>query len=363
MIGVVGGGQLGRMLALAGLRLGERFCFLDPSPDACAGHVGELVEGGFDDPAALDRLASRSDLVTFEFENVPSRSLQRLAARAPVYPPPEALDVAQDRLSEKLLFSKLGVPVAPFAAVDSRAQLLDALDDIGLPALAKTRREGYDGKGQRRIDERNDAERAWGDLGGVPLLVEKVVDFDRELSVIAVRDREGQIAFYPLVENHHSGGILRLSLTPAPHVDDDQRERAEAYARAILEALDYVGVMTLELFEADGTLYANEIAPRVHNSGHATIEGSVTSQFENHLRAGLGLPLGSTQPVGAAAMLNLIGELPDLRNVLTMPDAHIHLYDKEPRPGRKLGHITIVRKDLASARAALASLRPSSHTS
>jgi 5-(carboxyamino)imidazole ribonucleotide synthase len=325
VVGCIGGGQLGRMLALAGAPLGLRMRFLDPAPDACAGAVGELVVGAFDDPACLDRLADGADVVTFEFENVPVEAARRVA----VVPDMRALELGQDRLVEKELFRRLGIGTAPFGT----------LEDVGVPALVKSRRLGYDGKGQRTVDSP-------GEIIGENELVEGIVPFDRELSIVAVRGRDGATAFYPLTENEHRGGILATSRAPASGADALQGE-AEEIARRLLDELGYVGVLAVELFEVGGRLLANEFAPRVHNTGHWTIEGSVTSQFENHLRAILGLPLGPTEALGSAILVNLVGAVPPLEELLAVRGAHVHVYGKEPRPGRKLGHVTIVDADPA----------------
>jgi len=339
-IGVLGAGQLGRMLALAGYPLGHGFVFLDPAPEALCG-LGSHVVAPADDERALAELASQVDLVTYEFENVPVASARTLAARVPVYPSPAALEVSQDRFVEKTLFTRLGIPTAPFAAVDSRDALDRAVAGIGLPAVLKTRRLGYDGKGQVVLRARGEADDAWSALGGVPCIVEGFVPFARELSILAVRGRDAATTTYPLVENRHAGGILRRSLSPAPGVTSALAADAERFARALLEHLSYVGVLALELFEVDGRLLANEMAPRVHNSGHWTIEGAETSQFENHVRAITGAPLGSTAPIGCTAMLNLIGGWPEPSAVLAVPGAHLHLYGKAARPGRKVGHVTV----------------------
>ncbi|WP_038056010.1 5-(carboxyamino)imidazole ribonucleotide synthase [Thermus amyloliquefaciens] len=349
-LGILGGGQLGRMLALAGYPLGLAFRFLDPSPEACAGQVGELVAGDYLDGEALARFAEGLDLVTYEFENVPVEAAQRLAERLPVFPPPKALEIAQDRLAEKAFMQSLGVPTPPFRKVDTLEELREGLEALGLPALLKARRGGYDGKGQALVRSREEAERAFAQLGGKGLILEGFVPFDRELSMLAVRGLRGEVAFYPLVENRHRGGILRLSLAPAPGLSPRLQEKAVGYARRALEALGYVGVLALELFQVGEELLFNEMAPRVHNSGHWTIEGAETSQFENHLRALLGLPLGSTAPRGYSAMANLIGVEPDFAQVLALPGAHLHWYGKGVRPGRKVGHITLRRdtwEDLA----------------
>ena len=345
-IGVLGGGQLGRMMALAGYPLGIGLRFLDPAVDAPAGQVAEHVIGEYGDHGALEWFAQGLDAITYEFENVPVEAARYLAERVAVFPPPEALSVSQDRVVEKTFFRDKDIPTAPFAAVNGRDELSAALGEIGLPAVLKTCRMGYDGKGQVVLRGMEDAEAAWNALGAHPLILEGFVPFERELSIIGVRDKTGNTAFYPLVENHHREGILRLSIAPAPDLTPQLQAEAVGYAKRILEALEYVGVLAVELFQVDGGLLANEMAPRVHNSGHWTIEGADTSQFENHLRAVAGLPLGSTAAVGCSAMLNLIGSLPDEKRVLSVPGAHLHLYGKAPRPGRKLGHITLRANDV-----------------
>jgi 5-(carboxyamino)imidazole ribonucleotide synthase len=340
-IGVLGGGQLGRMLALAGYPLGLHFRFLDPTPEAPAEQVAERLAAGLDDAAALERFTAGLGLVTYEFENVPVELARRLQEVVPVYPPPAALEASQDRLNEKTLFRRLGLPTAPFAPVDSAADLRRAVAEIGCPAILKTRRFGYDGKGQHRIQTAADVDAAWQALGGVPAILEGFVAFKRELSQLAVRGRDGSVVFYPLVENHHAEGILRLSLAPAPNVTPALASLAAEYARRVLAELNYVGVLALELFQQGDGLLVNEMAPRVHNSGHWTIEGARTSQFENHLRAVLGWPLGAAEALCPCAMLNLIGTTPEPCGVLAVPDAHLHLYGKRPRPRRKLGHVTV----------------------
>jgi 5-(carboxyamino)imidazole ribonucleotide synthase len=341
-VGVLGGGQLGRMLALAGYPLGLQFRFLDPSLDAPAAHLAEHIVGGYEDPALLDRFASGLDLITYEFENVPVATARHLAERVPIYPPPGALEVSQDRLTEKTFFNSLGIPTPRFAAVDSLEALQQACEVIGLPAVLKTRRMGYDGKGQNVLKEPGDIAAAWEALGGQPLILEGFVSFRRELSILAVRSTKGEQRCYPLVENQHVDGILRLSRAPAPGLTSGLEEKARDYAYRVLDALNYVGVLAIELFEVGDELLANEMAPRVHNSGHWTIEGAETSQFENHLRAIIGMPLGLPACVSRSAMLNIIGKIPDVEQVLAVPGAHLHLYGKEPRLGRKLGHVTIL---------------------
>jgi len=345
LIGLLGGGQLGRMLALAGSTLGLRFRALDHNAEAPVRTVAELITAEFDDLNALERFAEGLDVASFEFENVPAESVRFLNERVPVFPPPEALEWGQDRLLEKSFFQRLGIQTARFSAVRSIQDLERSAGEIGLPAVLKTRRLGYDGRGQFILRTEEDISTAWNSIGSPLLILESFVPFERELSILAVRGRKGDTAFYPVVENRHEAGILRLSLAPAPGLSAALQASAEDYAIRVLEALDYVGLLAIEFFLYEGQLYANEFAPRVHNSGHWTIEGAETSQFENHLRAILGLPLGSTAALGHSAMINLIGTLPDPIAVLEMKDTHLHLYDKAPRPGRKLGHITIRRPD------------------
>jgi 5-(carboxyamino)imidazole ribonucleotide synthase len=357
-IGILGGGQLGYMLALAGYPLGLHFRFLDPSPEAPVGRIATRITAQYDDHSALKKFAAGLELVTYEFENVPVDAARFLAERVPVLPPPAALEAAQDRLNEKHLFQKLGITTTEFAAVADQDSLAGAVQKIGLPAILKTCRMGYDGKGQWILRSAEDVARAKGELPGAtagagkrsaaegsqqaaPFLLERLVPFTRELSVLAVRGRDGETAAYPLVENHHRGGILRLSLAPAPQLDRAVQQAAENAALRVFDELQYVGVLAIEFFEHEGRLLANEMAPRVHNSGHWTIEGAVTSQFENHLRAVVGLPLGSTSAIGCSAMLNLIGDVPDPTEVLAVRDAHLHLYGKSARAGRKLGHVTL----------------------
>lgn len=340
-VGILGGGQLGYMLALAGYPLGMRFRFFDPSPEAPVGRIAPRVTGDYTDRNALQKFAHGLEIATYEFENVPVDAAHFLAKRIPVYPPPAALEAAQDRLREKQLFEKLGILTNEYAAVPAASELDAGLKKLGLPAVLKTRRMGYDGKGQWILKTAQDVEIAKQSLPRLPFLMERFIPFTRELSILGVRGRGGEIAFYPLVENHHRNGILRLSLAPAPSVSPELQKSAEYAGRKILESLNYVGVLAIEFFERYGELLANEMAPRVHNSGHWTIEGAVTSQFENHLRAVMGWPLGATTPIGASAMINLIGELPNPTQVLALPSAHLHLYGKEPREGRKLGHVTL----------------------
>jgi 5-(carboxyamino)imidazole ribonucleotide synthase len=370
LVAVLGGGQLGRMLGLAGVPLGLRFRFLDPVAGATAGAVGELVVGGLGDEAALTAVAAGATVVTYEWEGVPADAARFLAAAAPgrpVRPGARPLEVSQDRLVEKETCRSLGIPTPRFAAVDSRAALDTALTAVGgLPAVLKTRRGGYDGKGQvvlRNSAGPADLDAAWTALGadGPPLILEAFVPFVRELSVLAVRSPGGEVRCWPLVENHHRDGILRLSLAPAPGLDAGLQARGEDIASRLLTELDHVGVLTVELFEHETgkgrELLVNELAPRVHNSGHWTIEGAETSQFENHLRAVLDWPLGSTAARGSSAMVNCIGALPDRTAVLAIPGAHLHDYEKDPRPGRKVGHVTVTAPDDATRAARVAQVQ------
>jgi 5-(carboxyamino)imidazole ribonucleotide synthase len=339
-IGIVGAGQLGRMMALSGIPLGLDFAMYDTRADVPGAAVSEIFTGAFDDRKRLARFARAVDVVTFDWENVPVASARAIAAIRPVWPPPRALEIAQDRVAEKRLFGRLGIPVAPYAAVDSAAGLERAIGALGLPGILKTRRLGYDGKGQVRVRRARDAAEAYERLAGQPLVYERLVAFSREVSLIAARDRAGTVRHYPLSENEHAEGIL--AVTRAPYPDARLQRRAERNHRRLMRALGYVGVLCVEYFVERGRLVANEMAPRVHNSGHWTIEGAVTSQFENHVRAVAGLPLGSTAPRGHAAMVNLIGAKPRARDFLAMPGLHWHDYGKSERPGRKLGHVTFV---------------------
>lgn len=342
-VGVLGGGQLGRMLALAGYRLGIDCRFLDPNGGAAACQVAELISGPFEEEGALETFADRLDALTYEFENVPVACLEALRGRAPEPAPPiKALATSQDRLLEKSCFQSLDIPTASFVPVNDRQEMEQALKRIGRPAVLKTRRMGYDGRGQILIRTAADALNCYDLLPQGPLILECFVPFQRELSIIAVRSTTGETAFYPLVENHHEQGILRLSQAPAPGADSNTQELAQDYATRLLDHFDYAGVMAIEFFMVDGKLLANEMAPRVHNSGHWTIEGAVTSQFENHLRAILGWPLGSTEATGHAAMINILGTPPATAEILEERDARLHLYGKTPAPRRKIGHVTLV---------------------
>lgn len=350
-VGILGGGQLARMMVLAGAPLGLRFVVFDPAADACAGQVAPLQVGAFDDTAALAEFAAKVDVVTFDFENVPAASARWLAERKPVYPNPAALAVAQDRLSEKTLFQELGIALPPFADIRSRDELAAKVAEFGMPCILKTRRLGYDGKGQFRIRSEADIDTAWQTLGAqvekTGLILEGFVAFDREISVVAVRARDGEFRAWPLTGNWHVDGVLSASLAPAV-ASSSQHDTAIDYARRVAERLDYVGVFALELFCRGDALLANEMAPRVHNSGHWTSDGAETSQFENHLRAVLGLPLGDTRMLGHACMLNWIGQMPEAGPVLNESSGHWHDYGKQSREGRKVGHANL-RDDSVAA--------------
>ncbi|MDN3637611.1 5-(carboxyamino)imidazole ribonucleotide synthase [Simiduia curdlanivorans] len=350
-IGVLGGGQLARMIALAGVPLGYSFVVLDPSSDACATEAADLIQGAYDDTAALDKLAAVADVITYEFENVPQASARYLATKRPVYPAADVLHVAQDRLNEKTLFTQLGIQTPPYAAVNSLIELQDAVNSIGLPAVLKTRTQGYDGKGQAVIKTQAEMANAWASIGEVPAILEGFIAFDREISMIAVRNTAGEIRYYPVSENQHADGILRVARAKP---GDAITPIAQRYTHKLLEHLDYVGVIAVEYFQRGEQLLANEFAPRVHNSGHWTIEGAECSQFENHVRAVANQPLGNTAALGHAAMVNLIGDLPSQAEVMTIADTHPHFYGKAPRPGRKVAHVGIRSQSAQALEATIA---------
>jgi 5-(carboxyamino)imidazole ribonucleotide synthase len=337
-VGILGGGQLARMIALAGYPLGVDFIILDPSEEAGAVGLGEHLQGQYNDEALLAELAEKADVVTYEFENVPSEVAAFLEDHTKVYPAPNALAIAQDRLHEKGFLQDLNIPVAHYAPVNCLSDLETAMESIGFPAILKSRTMGYDGKGQVVLKSAEQLADAWKSMQGVASIVEGFVDFQREVSIIAARSPKGEVVFYPLSENTHSKGILRVSECC---VDDALQKQAESYVVRLLDALGYVGVIALELFDVDGELVANEFAPRVHNSGHWTIEGAETSQFENHLRAILDLPLGSTEALGHTGMVNFIGGVPLSEQVLEIENSHLHLYAKDSRKGRKVAHATV----------------------
>jgi 5-(carboxyamino)imidazole ribonucleotide synthase len=359
-VGIVGAGQLGRMLALAGYPLGVDFLFLDPAARPPAATLAPHLHGSFEDRRLLRELARRSEVITFDWENVSVAALRALKEDVRICPPLAALAASQDRVSEKRLFERLAIPTTRWRAVASRRQLERAVRDIGLPGVLKTRRLGYDGKGQAVLKSAADVERAWLELGAVALLYEECIAFTHEVSIIGARSAQGEIAVYPLNGNVHWQGILRL--TRAPYGPSSWQQLANRYLSRVLEHFHYVGILAIEFFVQRGRLVANEMAPRVHNSGHWTIEGAVTSQFENHLRAILGLPLGSTRALGYAAMINLISQMPPTSELLAFQGLHLHDYAKAPRPGRKLGHCTFVSRTRAErdrwARGLLATLAP-----
>jgi 5-(carboxyamino)imidazole ribonucleotide synthase len=340
-VGIVGAGQLGQMLALAGYPIGVRCRFLDRSADTPGAQVAPTLVGDLEDAALLAALASQSDVLTFDWENISSAALKPLQKLTTIRPGPLALETSQDRMLEKALFAKLKIPVAAHAAIDSRDELVAATRKLGLPGILKTRRLGYDGKGQFVLKHAAQIDEAWAAIGAGGLIYEKFQKFSRELSLVGARSAAGHTVFYPLSANTHSGGILRFST--APHINARLELRARDYLKRVMNALAYVGVLTMEFFVVDGRLVANEMAPRVHNSGHWTIEGCVTSQFENHLRAICDLPLGSTRALGHSAMINFLGKMPDRERLMAIDGLAFHDYGKQSRPGRKLGHCTIIK--------------------
>lgn len=344
-IGVIGAGQLGRMLALAGTPLDIEFTFLGQSD---APTLGPLVPGDLRDPDALRAFTGCADILTYETEHFAAETLT--ASPTPVFPPVEAVVTVQDRLRQKEWLSALDLPLASFAAVDTQADLSEAAEQMGFPLVVKTRREGYDGRGQFVVRHADDIDAAWKALAhGGPLVAEQFIAFEREVSLVSVRGQDGDIRFYPLVENRHENGILAQTLAPAPELPPALTRDARSMVTRILEAFDYVGVLTVEFFvDRDERLLINELAPRVHNSGHWTIEGAETSQFENHVRAIAGLPLGSTAVHGPSILYNLVGKLPTTATILAIEGAHLHRYGKRERPGRKLGHITLAAPDPAT---------------
>lgn len=344
-IGILGGGQLARMMALAAHPLGIRTICYEPIANTCANQVTQVINAEYNDKSALEKFARSVDVITFETENIPVETAEFVSHITPFYPSLKALSIGQERGKEKNLFRELGIATPQFALIDRLEDLKKAVVEIGLPAVLKTRRMGYDGKGQFILRNSSDVETAWQTLGVKELILEEFIKFDRELSIIAVRDKNKQTHFYSLIENQHKEGILRLSLAPASACDGKFQNLAQSYAQKLLDYLDYVGVYTIELFQVGDKLLANEMAPRVHNSGHWTIEGADTSQFENHVRAICGLPLGSTAARGWSAMINCIGEMPALETVLQVPGAHYHSYEKSAAPNRKVGHVTLTASD------------------
>lgn len=337
-VGIIGAGQLGRMLALAGIPLGIRFSFLDPSDQPCAADLGRVVCAAFDDSDAIRQFAKDCDVLTFEFENIPAKLLSEDNA-IDIQPCAKALFAAQDRAREKTLFEHCAIPVGPWRPADNQQEVEKAIDEIGLPVIVKLRSLGYDGKGQTRIIHKEDAANLYEKMGGVGLLVERLIDFDQELSVIGTRDHSGNIAIYPLTKNEHRNGILHRSETTA--FNSALTQQAVKHFKALAEKLDYVGTLAIEFFVKDQVLLGNEFAPRVHNSGHWTIDGAPSSQFNNHIRAICGLPLGATTLCRPSGMLNLIGKMPNVSEV-TAAHCYFHDYAKSPRAGRKLGHLNII---------------------
>jgi 5-(carboxyamino)imidazole ribonucleotide synthase len=344
-IGIIGAGQLGQMLGFAARRLGMECVFLDPASNPPAAICGPVLQFPFDSEEGLQQLVAQTDLITYEFENVPVAATEAISKTTPVFPPPLALRHAQDRLAEKKLFEKLNIPVPAFRTVDSEADLRTACKEIGLPVVLKTRRLGYDGKGQTILRSEAGISDALAELGSDDLIAEQWIAFDMEVSAIGARNISGETVFYPLTHNQHQDGIL--SVSRAPVETNSLEAEANDLLLRLLQDLEYVGVMALELFVAGDRLMANEFAPRVHNSGHWTIEGAQTSQFENHLRAILDMPLGATGMRGYAGMLNLIGDVPPAIRALALPGCELHEYGKEPRKGRKLGHVSVLSEDAA----------------
>jgi len=339
-IGVLGAGQLGRMLALAGLPLEMSFSFYDTSGAPSVG-LGDVIVDKGGSGSELDKFLQQVDVVTYEFEHLPLELTKTIEGKKPLHPSSESIRVCQNRTKEKALFKELGIPTAEYRVVTSAKELEKAAEELGCPVVAKSVTEGYDGKGQAILRDSAEAETAWASINHSSLIVESFVEFSRELSIIAARSTSGEVAFYPLAENSHHEGILRYSIAPAPKVSATIQDQAQEYIKALLNELNHVGILTLELFETPNGLLANEMAPRVHNSGHWSIEGAASSQFENHLRAITGLPLGDTQANRPTCMINIIAEKGDKESILKLPYAHLHLYGKEERKGRKLGHVTV----------------------
>ena len=350
-IGILGGGQFGRMLALAAARLGFKCHVFSSEPDACSFQVAQRATlGEFSDRDALEKFARDCDVITYEFENVPAEAAAFLASRKPVLPDPKVLETTQDRLVEKDFVARLKIATAPYVAVSSEAELDAAIAKIGLPAVLKTRRLGYDGKGQAKIKKRSEAAAAWRALGGAPCILEGFVHFEREVSVVAARSHDGKVVSFDVTENEHRDHILKISRAPA-RIPPELAKEARRIAQRIAKAFGYVGVLAVELFVVKSgrrySLMVNEIAPRVHNSGHWTIDGASVSQFEQHIRAVAGWPLGKPVRHGRAEMINLIGpEVATYTKWLGVPGACVHLYGKgEARKGRKMGHVTRVHPD------------------
>lgn len=339
-IGILGGGQLAKMLSIAGHPLEIETVCTEKTKDCSAKKVSKIISNDFNE---IELYFKDVDCVTYETENLNLEFVTKISKQYPLSPSIEALKITQDRLLEKNFLNDLLIPTANYKAVETWEDLKKTIEEFDFPLILKTRLSGYDGKGQKVIRDWMDAKIAWETLSSHALIVEKFIKYDFEVSMISVRNSQGNIIFYPLVLNHHEEGILRTS--EAPFINLPLQILAEEYVRLILEKFHYIGVMTIEFFSKDNQLIANEIAPRVHNSGHWTIEGSVTSQFENHLRAILDLPLGSTKARGFSRMINILGKKPDIKQLLEIPGLHYHWYGKEPLPNRKLGHVTICSDD------------------
>ena len=352
-VGILGGGQLGRMLALSARELGLEVTVVDPNPDAPAQVAGRHVTADYASPEALAALHG-VDVVTYEFENVPEEATRLLAAHVPVHPSPSALAVAQDRLSEKTTFQALGIETPRYRQVDAASDVLAAFSELG-PLVLKTRRFGYDGKGQVVVRSAEAATTAFESIGSAPAIAEELLSFDQEVSALICRGQDGQVALYPVTHNVHRQGVLAISEAPAA-LPEAVAAQALSAAQRLAEHFSYVGVLALELFCVGGRLLANEFAPRVHNSGHWTLEGAKTSQFENHLRAVCGLPLGSAELLLPSVMVNLIGRVPEAGRLLALPDVHLHDYGKAPRAGRKVGHVTARAPTAERARALAAEI-------
>ncbi len=341
-IGILGAGQLGRMLALSGFPFEMRFQFFDTSGSPSVGLEPTYIEPI--EPLkseGLKNFLNECDVVTYEFEHLPLDLVEHIESKHTLYPPAKSIEICQDREKEKALFDTLAIPTTKYRIVNSEADLTKAVEELGLPLVCKTTTEGYDGKGQFVLKQESDIAEAWSTIGNRTLIAEEFINFSRELSVIAVRSASGELKVYPLAENQHNDGILRYSTAPAPKLDKDTAAQASLYMKELLEALKHVGVLTLELFETDSGLIANEMAPRVHNSGHWSMLGAMSSQFENHIRAIADLPLGDTEAQQPTCMINLISHKGDIEKVLGLPYAQVHLYGKEERSGRKLGHINV----------------------
>lgn len=337
-VGILGGGQLAQMLALAGIPLGLRFVFFEPAEECCAAGLGQHIKAGFTDREQLKKFAESVDIVTFEFENIPLAAIEFVGNITPTYPEIDALQAKQDRLVEKQLFQRLGISTPRFMDIKSRDDLDAAPDILGLPFVIKSRSGGYDGKGQWVLKSADQLAEVWAQIDGLPCIAEQWIDFCREVSIVAVQNRDADRVFYDLAENAHNRGILHTTINrPA----DPMAGKAQAIIGQLMDELNYCGAIALELFQVNDQLMANEFAPRVHNSGHWTIEGAGTSQFENHLRAILNLPLGDTECNGQWVMLNLVGDMPDLAKASGIRHGHLHDYRKQAKPGRKLGHLTV----------------------